>query len=199
MNIKSTRSIQSLSEVLMTPDATGPETAYWVFENISKGKWNNITILVSGRYEREYPKTYGHYHISSQEIECSKIISGSGIFMLQKKFYDSEGNWVPNKIESVYFVKSVAPPAEIVMIPKEYAHSWINIGDMPLVIYDDWREPKNGDESHTYNEIENLRGMAYYIVEGSDGTLEVIPNPLYNDIPEPLWVTSEEFNYLSRK
>jgi oxalate decarboxylase/phosphoglucose isomerase-like protein (cupin superfamily) len=196
MKIKSTRSREALTEVLQDPAASGPETAYWVFENISQGKWKNLTILTAGRYGKEFPKTYGHYHTSDQKYESSKLISGEGIFALQKKFYDATGTWVPNKVEHVYLVQASAGD-ETVYIPQEYAHSWTNVGTLPLLTYDDWVE--TGQPTHTYNEIQGLQGMAYYMLTDSTGQPVIAPNPKYTELPEPKWVTPEEFNYLTQK
>lgn len=196
MKIKSIRPLEELKKVLMNPQAQGPETAYWVFEGISKGKWNNLTILVAGRYDKEYPKTYGHYHTSDQKFESSKLISGEGIFMLQKKYFSPDGTWIPNRVEKVYLVQAKAGD-EAVSIPQNYAHSWSNTGKLPLLTFDDWIE--TGEPTHTYNEIEDLKGMAYYLIEDDSGQVVFVPNENYAQLPEPKWVTPEEFNFLSKK
>ena len=40
--------------------------------------------------------------------------------------------------------------------------------------------------------IEKLQGMAYYIVE-ENGKPKAVPNPKYRDLPEPVWMSAEEF------
>jgi oxalate decarboxylase/phosphoglucose isomerase-like protein (cupin superfamily) len=197
MNIKSARSRESLSEVLMDPKSRGPEIAYWVLENISTGsdEWRNLTILAPGKYGQEYTKTYGHYHTSEQEVEISKLIKGKGLFLLQKKFYDTRGNWITHQVDVAYLIEAT-PEDDPVYIPKNYAHSWVNTGTLPLMTYDNWRE--TGEPTHTYDEVKDLHGLAYYIIEGKNGNPQAVPNPNYRDLAEPKWVTPEEFNYLSQ-
>ncbi|MBN1162604.1 hypothetical protein JXA34_02560 [Patescibacteria group bacterium] len=195
MKLKSKRAFAELAEVLKNPEEGGPEIAYWVFEDISSSKWKNLTLITPGRYGDEYPKTYGHYHTSEQMFESSKLISGEGIFLLQKKFYDRNGNWIQNRVESVYFIQAM-PGDEMVYIPREFAHSWSNVGNLPLITYDDWIE--TGQPTHTYAEIRNLKGMAYYLVENPNGQIDYVSNLNYIDNPEPKWVTPEEFNYLTQ-
>lgn len=193
MDIRSARNISELKEVLENPNSQGPETAYWVFGGISEDKWENMTITPPGKYGREFPKTYGHYHTASDETEIYKLISGKGVFLLQKKHTNEEGEIIPNKVEEVFLIKAETPGEEII-VPKEYGHSWSNIGMEPLITFDNWRW---NHQPTDYEPIRELKGMVYYVIENEE-KIELIPNPNYIDHPEPKWTTPKEFGQVNR-
>ena len=58
MEIRSARELEKLREVLQNSQSKGPPIAYWVFNDITQDKWENMTVTVPGRYDKEYPKTY---------------------------------------------------------------------------------------------------------------------------------------------
>lgn len=188
MEIKSSRTLEELKSVLQNPDANGPNVVYWVFKDITQSTWANMTVTVAGRYDKEYPKTYGHYHTSSEADEVYRLIHGRGIFLLQKKHIDENGNFVPDIVDEVYVIQADTPDEEIV-VPKEYGHSWSNIGDTPLITFDNWIYDHNPAD---YKPIEKLKGLVYYVVE-NNGNVELIPNPNYKKHPKPIWVTPKEF------
>jgi len=188
MNIRSARNISELKEVLKDPNSQGPETAYWVFGDISEGKWENMTVTTPGKYGDEFPKTYGHYHTASNETEIYKLVSGKGIFLLQKKHTNEKGDIVPNKVDEVFLIKAETPGEEV-SVPKDYGHSWSNIREEPLVTFDNWRWKHQPTD---YELIKQLKGMVYYLVE-KEGEVDLIPNPNYIDHPTPQWTTPKEF------
>src|SRR3989338_9251697 len=57
------RSHEKMKDVLMTPDAQGPATHYYMIRGGSKKR--NITVWESGTVGGEYIKTYGHYHVGN--------------------------------------------------------------------------------------------------------------------------------------
>lgn len=189
MILKSTRSLEKLSEVLMNPYAQGPEIAYWVFSGVSKDKWENMTIISNGLYGGEFPKTYGHYH-SINDLETYKLIFGEGVLQLQKKVVDNNGVVIPNKVDEVFLVR-FGKDDEVSVIPDEYGHSWSNVGNTPLISFDDWRSEHS---DHDYEIIRNQKGLCFYIVE-ENNEIKLVPNPNYVDHPKPKWVTPEEFNF----
>jgi len=189
MNLKSTRTIQELKEVLHNPNAEGPQEAYWVFNELEHKTWENMTILSPGTYDREFNKTYGHYHNVTTN-ETYKLLSGQGILLLQKKHFEND-TWIPEKVEEVLLLKANAED-EIVITP-EWGHIWINTGDLPLVSIDNWR---SGHTPTDYENIKKLQGMAYYLIQ-EDDNVKVVPNPNYLDLPEPKWTTPQEFSNIS--
>lgn len=189
MLINSTRTLNGLREVLKNPQAKGPETAYWVFSEMGHKKWENMTITNPGNYDGEFPKTYGHYHASSDEIEVYKLISGQGIFLLQKKHVEN-GKLIQDVVESVFLVG--AEPGDEIAIPPMFGHSWSNVGNTPLITFDNWRY---GHVPQDYEPIKNQQGMAYYLMSSNKG-IDLEVNPKYRDVPKPKWLTAKEFMQL---
>lgn len=187
MRVSAIRDLAGMKPVLMEPSATGPDPVYWVFNDISHKKdWVNLTLLASGRLGSEYPKTFGHYH-SSPVPEIYHRIHGEGILILQKKHFEGE-TWVPERVDEVLIIS--AKHGDELTITPEYGHSWSNTGDLPLILYDTWNA---GHQSTDYAMIEKLHGLAYYLVE-SENNPKAVPNPNYTNLPEPTWMTVEEFN-----
>lgn len=192
MLLKSTRTLKEMMPVLSNPNL-GEQVSfdtpiYWVFSNVSK-IWENMTLIVPGDFNGEFPKTYGHYH-SSPTTEKYKLLNGKGILLMQKrKFFDDD--WISNELEKIYFVEFV--PGDEIDITKEWGHSWSNIGNEPLVTLDNW---KDGHTPADYQPIEDMGGMGYFLVKNSEGA-NFIPNPKYKDLPKPEWVSAQEFNRIN--
>jgi oxalate decarboxylase/phosphoglucose isomerase-like protein (cupin superfamily) len=188
MRLEWLRSKTEIKDVLLEPKANGPEIAYWIFSHLSQDikqdkKWENMTVLAPGTYGKEFTKTFGHYH-THHILETYKLVAGEGIFILQKKHKDN-----PENVEEVYMVK--LSPKDEITIPYEFGHSWSNVGNTPLITFDDW------DAGHVptdYEAIKRLKGMCFYVV--NDGGVKFIPNPRYKKHPEPKVVTAKEFQRL---
>ncbi len=176
MKLSSIRSLDDLKPVLEDPELTSKETEYWVFSDISKDRWANLTVVTSERVGDEYPKTFGHYHPDGAPNETYFLVSGKGVLFLQKK-----------DLSEVFLVKVRA--GQEIVIPKEYGHSWSNIGDEPLVSYDDWRL---GHTDSDYDKIKSQHGMAYYLLD-ENGKVRVVKNPNYDEVAQPIWLTVEEY------
>jgi glucose-6-phosphate isomerase len=189
VKINTVRTLKDLKPVLLSPPKNLEIEVYWVFSEMTKGKWANMTVITPEMVGDEYPKTFGHYH-GSNINEISHVISGEGIYQIQKKHYDSEGKWIPDEVDAVYFVKG--QPGDEIVTTSEYAHSWTNLGKIPLVLFDDWR---SGHTEHDYEHIRNLKGMAYYVTI-NDGNLDLIPNPNYKNLPPPKIVTADNYREL---
>lgn len=188
MKLASIRDLKGIVPVLYDPYSSGVDPVYWVFSNISKDKWENITIIVPGLIGNEYPKTFGHYH-GSLVTETYKLVSGEGTLMLQKKHYDkASGVWSPELVDEVILIE--AKEEDEIIIPSDYGHSWSNTGQCPLISVDDWR---SGHLSSDYEEIQRLKGMAYYLTF-QDNEKKLIENPNYVSIPKPVYMTAKEFN-----
>lgn len=185
MKLASRRNLAELQAVLKDPPAAGPDPVYWVFSDITEERWENLTVIAEGRIAAEYPKTFGHYH--SQPVgEVYHVVAGEGILVLQKKFLEGE-RWIAEKVSEVILIK--AQPGDQIVITPEWGHGWSNIGDLPLLLFDDWRA---GHSPRDYEVVKKLHGLAYYLVDhNSQPTAE--PNPHYIDLPEPRWLTAEEF------
>lgn len=185
MKLGSVRDLSGLRSVLKDTSSQGPDPVYWVFGDISDDRWANLTVIASGRFKSEYPKTFGHYHGTSVN-ETYHLIEGEGILLLQKKHFE-DGKWVPEKVDEVVLIK--ANPGDEILITPEWGHSWSNVGSDPLISFDDWR---SGHSPSDYEDIKSLQGLAYYLIE-EEGQVKAIPNPKYTDLPEPKWLSAQEF------
>ncbi len=185
MKLSSTRTLERLKPVLKNSEIDRPSEVYWVFSDLTKDKWANLTIITPDKLGDEYPKTFGHYH-GTNVSETYHLVEGEGVMQLQKKFMDRD-KWVPEKVSEVVLVK-LKPGDELTMTP-EWGHSLSNIGELPLLTFDNWRA---GHSPTDYSEIERLSGMAYFLVSEND-EIKVIPNSNYQDLPTPVWMTASEF------
>lgn len=192
MKLGSIRQLDGMKPVLKDPESNGPDPVYWVFPEISDTGWANMTVIAPGRFDGEYPKTFGHYHPEDAPDETYHLIEGEGILQLQKKQVVN-GVWDSSRVEEVYLIK--AKPGDEIVISKEFGHSWSNIGHEPLLSFDDWRL---GHTPTDYEPIERLHGMAYYLVE-EDGEVKAKGNPNYANLPQPKWLATSEFKALANK
>lgn len=192
MRLGSVRDLMGITPVLMDPEAKGPDPVYYMFYDVSPKSWANITVMTPGQYGSEFPKTFGHYH-GTTSLETYHVISGSGILQLQKKFMEQK-MWVPERVEEVFLV-TVNPGEEIVIRP-EYGHSWSNVGEMPFITYDNWRD---GHQPADYVMVERQQGLAYYLTRDESGKVKAVANPKYQQLPEPIWLTAAEFKERGEK
>lgn len=191
MKLGTQKSLAEVKPVLINSKSTGPDPVYFVFKELKNEKWANITIIQNGKVGIEYPKTFGHYH-SVKDTETYRVLAGEGVMQLNKK-YEENGKWNPSKVEKVYLIK--AKEGDEITITPEFGHSWSNVGDLPLITFDNWTA---GHSPSDYEEIEKHHGLAYYLTE-EKGKPKAIPNPNYRCSPEPIWITAEEFAKLHNK
>jgi oxalate decarboxylase/phosphoglucose isomerase-like protein (cupin superfamily) len=191
MFLSITRTRKDLSEILYNPQANGSDPVYLVFSQITDGPWENITITSHGLLDKEYPKTYGHYHSHDSSPETFKVLFGNASFLLQEKYFEKSGPntgvWIKNKVKRVITVK--VEKDEIITVMPNWAHSCSNLGSGPLVTLDDW---KGGHTSLDYQVIKEQKGFAYYLIE-ENGKFSFVKNPNYVDLPRPLVMTAIEF------
>ncbi|MBU1031980.1 hypothetical protein KKE03_03610 [Patescibacteria group bacterium] len=182
------RTHEKMKEVLYRPDAQGPEIHYYMIRG-GKDK-TNITVWETGTVGGEYIKTYGHYHIGNLD-ETYYISAGEGIVLLQKR--------IDNKDDEIeYFYAITVKAGDKVFIPSGVGHLVCNTGKIWLVTVDD--SPVNFEEvdpvslpGHAdYEPVKKLKGFAYYCIE-ENGKPTLVKNPNYKIIPEPKWLTPEEY------
>lgn len=171
-------------DVLLNPDAPGPDVHYYMIRGGSKKK--NITVWESGLVGDEYIKTYGHYHVSDF-IETYTVIAGEGIILLQERKIGANGKPIDDEIEKfkAIFVKT----GSVVSIPKHAGHLAVNTGNTWFVMSDDspvnfekekeaaW--PKHAD----YEAVKKMHGFAYYVTQ-KDGKPFFVKNKNYKQVPE---------------
>lgn len=185
MKLVSSRSLAEMKSVFLDSSSSGPDPVYKVYDVSSDNSWVNQTVVTHGKYGTEFPKTFGHYH-GTPVPEIYTEVQGEGILLLQKKYFEN-GVWVPEKVSEVIFIK--AKHGDKITITPEYGHSWSNIGDTDLVLYDDWH---SGHQPSDYEMIQKLHGMAYYLTD-NNGEPKPVANSNYQNLPVPIWMTSAEF------
>lgn len=185
---------EKMKEVLMHPEAEGPEIHYYMIRGGDQK--TNITVWETGTVGGEYIKTYGHYHVGQLD-ETYNILQGEGIVLLQIRKKDSSGNPIDDEIETFYAI-----PVKIgdsVFMPAGTGHLVVNTGKEWLVTSDD--SPVNFAEvdpvslpGHAdYKPVQALQGFAYYCVE-ENGKPTLVKNPKYKVIPEAQWLTPQEYS-----
>lgn len=182
------RSHEKMKEVLMNPNASGPEIHYYMVRGGDQKK--NVTIWETGTVGGEYIKTYGHYHIGQLD-ETYWIVEGEGIVLLQKKKGDSN-----NELEAFYAIKVKA--GDNVFIPSGMGHLVVNTGRVWLVTIDD--SPVNFEEKDPvslpghadYEAVRQMHGFGYYIIDEA-GSPKAVPNPNYVNLPEVSWMSPDEW------
>lgn len=178
------RTHEKMKEVLMNPDAPGPDIHYYMIRGGNNKK--NITVWEAGTIGGEYIKTYGHYHVGQLD-ETYWVVHGEGIVLTQTRKTDSNGNPIDDEIESfrALHVKS----RNSIFIPSGTGHLVVNTGKTWLVTVDD--SPVNFAEvdpvslpGHAdYEPVKKMQGFAYYVVE-DQGKPKLVKNTHYKNVPE---------------
>lgn len=188
------RTHEKMRDVLMDPNADGPQVHYYMIRGGINKK--NITIWESGTIGGEYIKAYGHYHVGHLD-ETYHVLHGEGILLLQIRKKDSQGEPILDEIEKFYAVKMNA--GDKVFISSGIGHLMINIGNTWLVTSDD--SPVNFTEADPislpghadYESVKKMKGFAYYVVQGPSFER----NPTYKVAPEPQLMTALEYQSIS--
>lgn len=153
------RKLADMREVLMNPEADGPEDVYVMV----RGR-PNITVLMPGKIGQEFTKTYGHYH-QDDRSETYKVLFGEGKMLIQNR-----------AVDDVRLLDMKA--GSEVVVPKGYAHAMINTGNEPLATVDDCPEDAENN-INDYGTIKEKKGFAVYVVE-ENGGIETVPNVHYH-------------------
>lgn len=187
------RTHEAMRDVLMDPNAKGPEIHYHM---VRGGKdQTNITIWEPGRVGDEYIKTYGHYHVGDLD-ETYTVLQGEGIVLLQKRATGADGQPVDNEIEEMYAVH--VKSGDRIFIPSGMGHLVANISDKYFVTSDD--SPVRFDDSDPaswpghadYSAVKAMQGFAYYVVE-KDGKPALVKNPKYKKVPEISIIETKDY------
>ena len=171
MKLAITKSLEEMRRVLRDSNAVGPDPVYWVFREIPGPTWKNMTVIPPGDFNGEYTKTVGHYHVNKSGGINYYIVSGIGVFVMQKKNMDENNLFTPEIVSEVQ-VKRVKQ-GETIEMTSDYGHCLVNIGDEPLITYDDHAVDHVPED---YAAVEKLHGMAYYLFK-ENGKDKVVPNP----------------------
>ena len=180
------RNNEKMKEVLMNPEIAGPEIHYYMIRG-GKDK-TNITVWETGTVgeEKEYIKTYGHYHVGNIS-ETYHIIQGEGILLLQKRKIGADGKPTDDEIESFQAIRVKAGDKKF--IDPEIGHLMVNTGNIWLVtsddspVYPDDVDPVGLPGHADYKAVQKMGGFAYFVVE-KDGTPALVKNPKYKLVPK---------------
>ncbi len=166
-----TRKLSEMKEVMkgdVDLELTGEQEMYYMYREVT-GKNNiryDITIIPARIIEKEYNKTYGHYHpIAEGDLtypEMYQVLLGNAVFILQKQ----------NRNGSVDVKIISATTGDIVLIPPRYGHVTINPSNKESLVL---ANLVSSAFDSNYQEYKKNRGAAYYYLEGG----ELVQNPQY--------------------
>jgi glucose-6-phosphate isomerase, archaeal len=176
---------QDMLEVLLEPEARGPEELYLMYRNVMRegdgqsirdaGLRYDITVIKPGILGREFIKTAGHYHPEKKGTgitypEVYEVIFGVAHYLLQEL--------VPGEDQVRRVALLEAKAGSRVMMPANFGHITINPGNTYLVMAN-WVAEEFASE---YGQFKEKKGGAYYeVVAGEDS--EFLPNRLYQPLP----------------
>ncbi|NBV76806.1 hypothetical protein EBR66_01435 [bacterium] len=166
MSTIKTRTHERMKDVLMSPDAPGPEAHYYMISG--EGKRPNVTVWETGTVGGEYIKTYGHYH-EGMLSDVYEVLDGEGIVLLQKL-----GN-MEGVVEE--FRCMPCKKGDRILMPAFWGHVIVNTGKTCLVTLDS----STGSGSARYEEVKRMNGFAYYIKE-QNGKPFLVRNPRYTEV-----------------
>ena len=149
------RTTAEMQQVLMEKEKKpSADIAYYMFRELiaAEDLRYDITVIPSLRYGSEYAKTFGHYHPMAEKglsyPEIYHVLRGSAAFVLQKI----------NRDESVTVTVVRAMPGQVLLIPPNYGHASINLGEEPLVL----GNVVSGKFSSEYGPYKKNQGAAVY-------------------------------------
>jgi glucose-6-phosphate isomerase len=185
------RRFGDLRSVVASPDAIdeiADEVAYLTYRDVrhaaetglaANGLRYDITVTLPGAVSREHIKTAGHYHaLDPQGVswpEIYDVLSGSAVFVLQRAVGDPAGD---PEIDRAVVV--VAGPGDRLVIPPDYGHATVNVGDTPLVVADLVAVASNNH----YQGYANRRGGAIRImaVPNREQPFDAVWNPSFPEV-----------------
>ncbi|AST57723.1 glucose-6-phosphate isomerase [Thermoanaerobacterium thermosaccharolyticum] len=178
------KSTSQMKNLLKNPDVLNEDVFYTFYEGVmmkqdvalfAKHKLRYDLIVVRpGCIGDEFKKTSGHYHcqVPNQGIsypEIYEVMQGNAVFVLQKSNENGD-------IIEAYAVKG--NPGDKLLIPPDYGHVAINIGNEPLIFAD----LVSSECSNMYGPIGEKHGMSYYITKDEIEGFKVVMNPNYINV-----------------
>ncbi|MGJ4849456.1 glucose-6-phosphate isomerase family protein [Bacillota bacterium Meth-B3] len=136
----------------------------------------DITIVRSGLLNGECKKTSGHYHGYNPQRtytygEVYEVIKGTALYVLQRA---DNFEAMPEELNIDDVILAVVKEGETIIVPPDYGHCSINIGEGPLVFSNLAYSPC---KVH-YDAVKHHQGMSFY-ARKEGGKLRVTPNPNY--------------------
>jgi glucose-6-phosphate isomerase len=186
------RRFGDLRAVVAAPNAIEPiadEVAYLTYRDVRRatetgltanGLRYDITVTMPGTVDGELVKTAGHYHALDPHgvswPEIYDVLFGSAVFVLQRAVGDPAGDPEIDRALAI-----VAGPGDRLVIPPDYGHVTVNVGETPLVVADLVAIAS----SNHYHGYANRRGGAVRIMTGSarDLPFATARNPAFPELP----------------
>lgn len=154
----------------------------------------DITIIMPGQVNGECKKTSGHYHGWNPEktntyAEVYEVIKGTALYILQKSDnFDAED---PADVRVDDLIFATVHEGETILIPPNYGHCSVNIGDGPLVFSNLAYVPC---PVH-YGPVKQFHGMSFYVMV-ENGEVKLKANDKYVDVPKAKFATVKENPHL---
>jgi glucose-6-phosphate isomerase len=185
------RRFGDLRSVVASPDAIdaiADDVAYLTYRDVrqatetglaANGLRYDVTVTLPGTVDGERIKTAGHYHaLDAHGVswpEIYDVLSGSAVFVLQRAVGDPAGDPEIDRALAI-----VAGPGDRLVIPPDYGHVTVNVGETPLVVADLVATASNNH----YQSYANRRGGAVRIRETPDRDLPftAIWNPAFPEV-----------------
>lgn len=154
----------------------------------------DITIIMPGQVNGECKKTSGHYHGWNPEktntyAEVYEVIKGTALYILQKSDnFDAED---PSEVRVDDLIFATVHEGETILIPPNYGHCSVNIGDGPLVFSNLAYVPCPVN----YAPVKHFHGMSFYVMM-ENGEVKLKANDRYVDVPGAKFATVKENPHL---
>ncbi|MCA9858176.1 MAG: hypothetical protein KC438_00570 [Thermomicrobiales bacterium] len=185
------RRFGELRAVVASPDAVDPiadEVAYLTYRDVrqateaglaANGLRYDVTVTLPGMVGGEYVKTAGHYHgLDANGVswpEIYDVLFGEAVFVLQQAEGDPAGD--PAVRRGIVLVASAG---DRLVIPPNFGHVTVNIGDTPLVVAD---LVARASENHYQGYAQRRGGAVRVLAAFEENTFEAVWNPAYPETP----------------
>ena len=150
----------------------------------------DITVIMPGQINGECKKTSGHYHgwapgRMNTYAEVYEVIKGTALYILQKSPNFDTKDPTDLKVEETILV--TVPEGKTLLVPPNYGHCSVNIGEGPLVFSNLAYVPC---PLH-YDPVKYYHGMGWYAYRKADG-ISLKMNSRYPNLPKPRYATVKE-------
>lgn len=149
----------------------------------------DITVIMGGLVNSECKKTSGHYHGYNQKrtntyAEVYEVIKGRALYILQRADNFDKN---PNNIDIEDIILVTVEEGESIIIPPNYGHCSINIGNGVLIFSNLAYIPC----PVCYEPVKNYHGMGFYILKSGKDII-IIKNERYKKIPKAKFASVKE-------
>lgn len=185
------RRFADLRSVLASPesaDAMADAVAYLTYRDVrlatetglaANGLRYDVTVTLPGDVAGEYIKTAGHYHaLDANGVswpEIYDVLFGQAVFVLQRAVGDPSGDPEIDRAVAI-----VAGAGDRLVIPPDYGHVTVNVGETPLVVADLVAVASNNH----YQGYADRQGGAVRIMTATDAAhdFEAVWNPAFPEL-----------------